>query len=66
MGGKVQLVATSRLVAPSAIRWTTLSSESVRLSQPVFARGGRRCDVPPQSAQRAAHPAGIGNRFALM
>jgi hypothetical protein len=31
--------ATSRLVAPWAIRLMTLSSESVRLSQPVFARG---------------------------
>ena len=37
--GEVQLLATERLVAPSAMRLMTVSSESVRLSQPVFARG---------------------------
>ena len=40
-GERCSCVATSRLVAPSAMRLTTVSSESVRLSQPVFARGWR-------------------------
>ena len=39
LGERCSWVATSRLVPPCAIRLTTVSSESVRLSQPVFARG---------------------------
>ena len=53
-GDRFSWVATSRLVAPCAMRLMTLSSESVRLSQPVFARGWltmRRSTPNPRSAR---------------
>ena len=57
-------VATDWLVAPCAIRLTTVSSESVRLSQPVFRpRPADNAPFHAQSAQLAAHPARIGEGF---
>ena len=53
----------SGFVKPSAIRWTTVSLESVRLSQPFLPQVRDDAQFDANPAQRAADPAGIGNRF---